>query len=94
MLNIATGVQSAKSPYSKTQIRRFKKKQKEQVGGGLDTIRAAISALDQGEKSATTSGNTREADNPTANTPKGTKAGQIGKGKGMPLKRNQRKQAL
>ena len=83
-----------KSPYSKTQIRRFKKRQKEQVGGGLDTIQAAISALDQGENSTTAGGNTREVDDPTVNTQKRTKAGQIGKGKKIPLKKDQRKRAL
>lgn len=94
VLDIATGVQSAESPYSKTQRRRFKKKQKEQVGGGLDTIHAAISALDQGEKSDTEEENAGEADDPAINTQKRTKPGQIGEGKGVPLKKNQRKRAL
>jgi len=79
-------LQSARSSSSKNQKRRLKKKQKEQVGGGLDAIQVAISALD---------GDNVDAEQQVADGlhPK-PKPGQIGEGKGVPLKQNQRKRAL
>jgi len=82
-------LQSTRSPYSKTQQRRFKRKQQEQVGGGLDAIQAVISALDNNAAPDGDGKNTEEAQPKVKQ-----KLGQIGEGKGIPLSRNQRKRAL
>jgi len=82
-------LQSTRSPYSKTQQRRFKRKQQEQVGGGLDAIQAVISALDNNAAPDGDGKNTEEAQPKVKQKP-----GQIGEGKGIPLSRNQRKRAL
>jgi len=80
---------SARSSSSKNQKRRLKKKQKEQVGGGLDAIQVAISALDGDDVDVEQTEQVAEL-YPKAKT----KPGQIGEGKGVPLKQNQRKRAL
>jgi hypothetical protein len=86
-------LQSVRSPYSKTQRRRFKKRQEEQVGGGLDAIHVAISALDDYVITDGDDGHTEEEPaQPRAKVK--PKLGQIGEGKGNPLSRNQRKRAL
>lgn len=85
---------STRSPYSKTQKRRFKRKQDEQVGGGLDAIQAAISALDNNDQSDSKEEQVDSAVSDSMQTKMQPKLGQIGEGKGVPLKRNQRKRAL
>ncbi|KAF7969210.1 hypothetical protein HWV62_27907 [Athelia sp. TMB] len=86
-------LQSARSPYSKTQNRRFKKKQREQVAGGLGEIQAAIIALDDEKpNSAEDDSSTIQTDPSQTNTK--VKLGLIGEGKGQPLSKNQRKRAL
>jgi ribosome biogenesis protein SLX9 len=85
-------LQSSRSSSSKNQKRRLKKKQKEQVGGGLDAIQAAISALD-GEGVHNIEQTEQVVDESTHPRIK-SKPGQIGEGKGLPLKQNQRKRAL
>jgi len=81
---------SSHSSSSKNQKRRLKKKLKEQVGGGLDSILAAISALDNGDIPRGVAEQTDELVQPKAKP----KPGQIGEGKGAPLKHNQRKRTL
>lgn len=66
----------------------------EQVGGGLDTIEAAISALDQGASAQDGEEIVDSADGQDEVPRARPKAGQIGEGKGVPLKQNQRKRAL
>ncbi|KIM85344.1 hypothetical protein PILCRDRAFT_358167 [Piloderma croceum F 1598] len=85
-------LRSFRSSSSKNQKRRLKKKQKEQVGGGLDAIQAAISALD-GERIDNIEQTEQIVDESTHLRIK-SKPGQIGEGKGLPLKQNQRKRAL
>jgi hypothetical protein len=87
-------LQSTRSPYSKTQRRRFKRKQQEQVGGGLDAIQAAISALDNHAVSDGGEGHTEELATESIQPKMKPKPGQIGEGQRMPLSRNQRKRAL
>jgi ribosome biogenesis protein SLX9 len=79
-------------PSSKNQKRRLKKKQKEQIGGGLNAIQAAISALDSEgiDEIEQTEQVVDESMHPRIKP----KPGQIGEGKGLPLKQNQRKRAL
>ncbi|KAG1885787.1 hypothetical protein F4604DRAFT_1878403 [Suillus subluteus] len=86
-------LKSKTSPYSKVQRRRFNRRQREQVGGGLDDIGAVLSAIDTGDS--------LEQGSPVAEETKDARAHkvqpktlQIGEGKGMPLKKNQRKRAL
>jgi len=81
-------LQSSQASLSKNQKRRLRRKQKEQIGGSLDSIQAAISALD-GDDVA--SGDAEQAVKHPKVIPK---LGQIGEGKGLPLKQNQRKRAL
>jgi translation elongation factor EF-1beta len=87
-------LQSPRSSSSKNQKRRLKKKQKEQVGGGLDAIQAAISALDSEGIPDADIEQTEQVMNESIHPKLKPKPGQIGEGKGVPLKRNQRKRAL
>jgi hypothetical protein len=88
-------LQSSHSPSSKNQKRRLKRKQREEVGGGLDAIQAAISALesDSGIRDGDQDKTGKFADKLISTKIK-VKPGQIGEGKGIPLKQNQRKRAL
>ncbi|KAG2072769.1 hypothetical protein BDR04DRAFT_403760 [Suillus decipiens] len=86
-------LKSKTSPYSKVQRRRFNRRQREQVGGGLDAIGTVLSAIEMGDSP--------EQDSPMAEETTDTRAHklkpktlQIGEGKGVPLKSNQRKRAL
>ncbi|KAG1757454.1 ribosome biogenesis protein SLX9-domain-containing protein [Suillus lakei] len=45
-------LKSKTSPYSKVQRRRFNRRQREQVGGGLDAIGVVLSAIDMGDSPA------------------------------------------
>jgi len=84
-------LQSSRSSFSKNQKRRLKKKQKEQVGGGLGDIQVAIKALDGDDGHAEQMG--QGADDSVHPKVK-PKPGQIGEGKRVPLKQNQRRRAL
>jgi len=79
------------SSSSKNQKRRLKKKQKEQVGGGLEAIQAALSALDDDDGVPK---QTVQVADKLIHPKVKPKLGQIGEGKGAPLTKNQRKQAL
>jgi hypothetical protein len=75
------------------QRRRFNRRQREQVGGGLDAIGAVLSAIDMGDSPE--QGSPMAEETKDARTHKvQPKTLQIGEGKGMPLKQNQRKRAL
>ncbi|KIK99043.1 hypothetical protein PAXRUDRAFT_823215 [Paxillus rubicundulus Ve08.2h10] len=88
------GLKSPITPYSKAQRRRFNRKQREQVGGGLGSIQAVISALEEKEPSP----GLERAQQPKDHTqPQPTKAkakAGMGAGKGVPLTKSQRKRAL
>ncbi|KAG0708977.1 ribosome biogenesis protein SLX9-domain-containing protein [Suillus ampliporus] len=86
-------LKSTTSPYSKVQRRRFNRRQREQVGGGLDSIGAVLSAIDMDDSPAR--GSPVVEDKSDVRAPKvQPKTLQIGEGKGMPLRKNQRKRAL
>jgi len=87
------GLTSKTSPYSKVQKRRNNRRQREQVGGGLDSIRAVLSVIDHGDSPAQDSSVNEEKKevHPSKAQPKTL---QIGEGKGLSLRKNQRKRAL
>ncbi|OAX44728.1 hypothetical protein K503DRAFT_861027 [Rhizopogon vinicolor AM-OR11-026] len=88
-----SGLTSKTSPYSKVQRRRFNRRQREQVGGGLEAISTVLSAIDQGdspEQSDPVNEEKKEAHAPKAQP----KTLQIGEGKGLSLRKDQRKRAL
>lgn len=86
-------LKSKTSPYSKVQRRRFNRRQREQVGGGLDAIGAVLSAIDMSDSPEEGSPVAEETKDARAHKVQ-TKTLQIGEGKGIPLKKNQRKRAL
>ncbi|KAF5374794.1 hypothetical protein D9758_000162 [Tetrapyrgos nigripes] len=85
------------SPYSKSHQRRLKRKAREQLGQGLNDIKAVLQAVDKAEESAavTTENaqNLESSQQSSSNKPK-IKPGQIGEGKGSTLSSSQRKQVL
>ncbi|KAI9572863.1 ribosome biogenesis protein SLX9-domain-containing protein [Boletus coccyginus] len=87
-------IKSSSAPYSKAQRRRFRRRQREQLGGGLDSIGAVISALEEEEISSPAE--TQSANDATSQQRPQAKAGTglIGEGKGVPLTKTQRKHAL
>ncbi|KAF8844025.1 hypothetical protein BDN67DRAFT_49772 [Paxillus ammoniavirescens] len=83
------------TPYSKVQRRRFNRKQREQVGGGLGSIQAVISALEDKEPSPEPEEAQQPKDHSQSQPTKAkAKAGPMGAGKGVPLTKSQRKRAL
>jgi len=82
---------ASRSSFSKNQKRRLKKKVKEQVGGGLDAIQAALSTLDGDDDNKE---RIAQVVDESAHQKVKPIQGQIGRGKGAPLKYHQRKQAL
>ncbi|KAG8219904.1 ribosome biogenesis protein SLX9-domain-containing protein [Butyriboletus roseoflavus] len=85
-------IKSSTAPYSKTQRRRFNRKQREQLGGGLGSIEAVISALEEKEISppAEAQSSATSQQRPQARA----RAELIGEGKGVPLTKAQRKHVL
>ncbi|KAH9985405.1 ribosome biogenesis protein SLX9-domain-containing protein, partial [Russula compacta] len=84
-------LEASRAPYSKSHARRLKRKEREQLAGGLDLLKAALpsiapTAVSAAERSA---GEGRDAA-----TAGGALPGQIGEGKGNPLTRSQRRRAL
>ncbi|KAL0072081.1 hypothetical protein AAF712_001004 [Marasmius tenuissimus] len=87
------------SPYSKSHMRRMKRKAREQLASGLDDIQSALNSLDD---NATNPSNTTESSTETGydeaaqtgQPPPKTKPGQIGEGKGATLSKQQRKRVL
>lgn len=100
-LTSVSGLEASRSPYSKSHSKRLRRKAKEQIGGGLSDIQAAITEMeDDGPKLVQES--IREAAEAEA---RGSKApaneprvksnpGLIGEGKGARLNKTQRKKAL
>ncbi|KAF9270328.1 hypothetical protein L218DRAFT_992958 [Marasmius fiardii PR-910] len=78
------------SPYSKSRLRRTKRKAREQLASGLNDMQAALDSLDNSEPKNSTSA----AQSGNAQTAQKTKPGQIGEGKGVPLSGQQRKRVL
>ncbi|KAF9229408.1 hypothetical protein BS17DRAFT_20701 [Gyrodon lividus] len=87
-------LKSSVIPYSKAQRRRFNRKQREQVGGGLGSIEAVISALDEKEPSPESERVQSEDHSRPQPTTTKSKVGRMGIGKGVPLTKAQRKRAL
>ncbi|KAJ8084132.1 hypothetical protein PM082_002899 [Marasmius tenuissimus] len=89
----------SQSPYSKSHMRRMKRKAREQLASGLDDIQSALNSLDD---NATNPSNTTESSTETGydeaaqtgQPPPKTKPGQIGEGKGATLSKQQRKRVL
>ncbi|KAL0579111.1 hypothetical protein V5O48_002894 [Marasmius crinis-equi] len=84
------------SPYSKSHVRRMKRKAREQIAGGLDDMQVALNSLDGAEADPpkpSDEGDKEEPTQPTKTTSK-TKPGQIGEGKGATLSNQKRKQVL
>jgi len=86
-------LESVHTPYSKSHLRRLKRKEKEEIGTGLGDMAVALALVDNSvpvEELAD-----QEVDDHMSERPKGKpKPGQIGEGKGAPLSKNQRKRAL
>jgi ribosome biogenesis protein SLX9 len=74
------------------QRRRINRRQREQVGGGLDAIRAVISAIDQDDLPE--QGGPVDEEKKEVRAPKAQPTLQIGEGKGSSLRKNQRRRAL
>lgn len=100
LINLS-GLEASRSPYSKSHSRRLRRKAKEQIGGGLSDIQAAIADVeDDAPELIQTS--IREAAEAEARGPKAPtneprvkfNPGLIGEGKGAPLSKAQRKKAL
>lgn len=89
----APGIKSSCTPYSKVQKRRFNRKQREQLGGGLGSIEAVISALEEEEISPTSEAQSNAATSQQRPRAK-ARAGVIGEGKGVPLTKAQRRHVL
>ncbi|KAH7883693.1 ribosome biogenesis protein SLX9-domain-containing protein [Phlebopus sp. FC_14] len=84
-------LKSSTTPYSKTQRLRFNRHRREQVGGGLGEIEAAISTLD-GTGSSPEPTKVKSVDQQPASVQK--RPGMIGKSKSDPLTKSQRKRTL
>ena len=75
------------------QRRRFNKRQREQVGGGLDAIRAVLSVIDHDDSPE--QGGLVNEETSKVHAPKAQpKTLQIGEGKAVSLRKNQRRRAL
>ena len=95
-----TGLEASRSPYSKSHIRRLKRLEREQIAGGLDGLRSALAAVEQDvaradpRAQAPVAPGAKNADAEPDRPQPRARPGQIGEGKGAPLKRTQRKRAL
>ncbi|EEB90978.1 hypothetical protein MPER_10741, partial [Moniliophthora perniciosa FA553] len=86
------------SPYSKSHLRRMKRKAREQIANGLDDMQSAIASLDDSKEMLPNSEdvggeNSKEESEQTSSKIK-TRPGQIGEGKGVTLSTQQRKRIL
>ena len=82
-------ITSELSPYSKSHARRLRAKAKEQIGGGLSDIQAAITELAAEVEDSLTA-----PDAAAAKIKTNPNAGKIGRGKGLPFTASRRKRAL
>lgn len=93
-LNGPSGIKPSTTPYSKAQKRRFNRKRREQLGGGLGSIEAVISTLETKEIAPSEEAQSNAAT--SQRRPQGTMniGLMIGEGKGVSLTKAQRKRAL
>jgi len=90
-------LESARSPYSKSHARRLKRKAKEQIGGGMNDIKAAITEMedDPAPEPAQESMQKSAGVQSSANEPRiKSTPGRIGEGQKNPLTKAQRKKVL
>ncbi|EMD42193.1 hypothetical protein CERSUDRAFT_147823 [Gelatoporia subvermispora B] len=90
-------LEQSRSPYSKSHERRLKRKAREQVAGGMNEMKAALSAVEDALPVAvveSTKADVEESEATQERCKNKPKPGQIGEGKGAPLTKNQRKRAL
>ncbi|OCH95762.1 hypothetical protein OBBRIDRAFT_809613 [Obba rivulosa] len=90
-------LEQSRSPYSKSHERRLKRKAKEQVAGGMNDMKVALSALEDALPAAvieSVEAGIRDSETVQERPKPKPKPGQIGEGKGAPLSKNQRKRAL
>lgn len=88
------GIRTSSTPYSRAQRRRFNRKKHEQLGSGLGSIGAVISALEEEEISPPAEAESN-FDSTSQKRPQGnSRTGIIGKGKSVPLTKVQRKHVL
>lgn len=87
---------SGLSPYSKSHVRRMKRKAKEQIAGGFSDIKAAVTELaeDAPNSDPTVEIETLVDTTRPARNKVNSKAGKIGEGKRVPLIAMQRKRVL
>lgn len=97
---LTLGLETTNAPYSKSHMRRVKRKAKEQIANGLGDIQTAIAALDDGDEAPELIGNPdadeqeHQMDETTKASTRRKQASQIGEGKATTLSKNQRKRAL
>ncbi|KAG7099322.1 hypothetical protein E1B28_001180 [Marasmius oreades] len=83
------------SPYSKSHLRRVKRKAREQLANGLSDLQTALDSLDSSEvKVPTPPGHPKPSIQSTSEPTLKTISGQIGEGKGATLSGQQRKRVF
>ncbi|ESK98308.1 vacuolar membrane protein [Moniliophthora roreri MCA 2997] len=90
-------LESTQSPYSKSHLRRMKRKAREQIANGLDDMQNAIASLDGGHEMPSKTDHVRDESSVESERPSSkikAKPGQIGEGKGATLPTQQRKRIL
>uniref|UniRef100_A0A0W0G2K9 Ribosome biogenesis protein SLX9 n=1 Tax=Moniliophthora roreri TaxID=221103 RepID=A0A0W0G2K9_MONRR len=90
-------LESTQSPYSKSHLRRMKRKAREQIANGLDDMQNAIASLDGGHETPSKTDHVRDESSVESERPSSkikAKPGQIGEGKGATLPTQQRKRIL
>ena len=87
-------LQASQSPYSRSHNRRLKRKEKQQLGSGMDDLNAVLGAIDDPVEEVQQPGITTARRRDTSNEKPRVKPGQIGEGRGAPLTKAQRKKAL
>ncbi|KAI3622657.1 vacuolar membrane protein [Moniliophthora roreri] len=90
-------LESTQSPYSKSHLRRMKRKAREQIANGLDDMQNAIASLDGGHETPSKTDHVRDESSVESERPSSkikAKPGQIGEGKGATLPTQQRKHKL
>ncbi|KAJ7103413.1 ribosome biogenesis protein SLX9-domain-containing protein [Mycena belliarum] len=87
-------LESNHSPYSKSHARREKRKAKEQLGSGLDSMQLALATVEDDGADAPQEPISEDADAEPKQKKAKPKPGQIGEGKGATLSKAQRQRAL
>lgn len=95
-----SGLESGHTPYSRSHVKRMKRKAKEQIASGLDDIAAALPDIFTGNV-VTIASNEDLKESQDSDLKHGASGRQrnpqtslIGEGKGAPLSKHQRKQVL